>query len=496
MKKEKQFSDLFYNAVTYVGVMVSVVVAALEVFLFAVDFLDKGKNLYLGLITYMILPGVLIFGLFLIPVGVLWKKSRIARGLPVIELKRFRIDLSLPHHRNAILVFIIGTSLLILMSVVGAYKAFHYTESVQFCGILCHEVMHPEYTAYLKSPHGRVKCVECHIGAGADWYVHSKLSGARQVVKILAHTFARPIVTPVKDLRPAEETCKQCHSPGKYFSAIDFRRSYFLTEAGNKRWNMRMLLNIGGGDRQSYGVHSHMNLDQEIYYAADDDKRQKISWIRSVDKRGHEMVFNSPDSKYKEKMPAAAKIRKMDCIDCHNRPTHQFFAPYRLINEGMQYGKIDPNLPEIKEKCMEALSKKYATKKGGAKIIHAGLIQFYRRRHPEIFSAKPIQLERSIRYLLEAYSQNIFPDMKVRWDTSPDNIGHLINPGCYRCHDGEHKAQDGKVITRNCTACHLIVEQGPAGAEEKNLDGLEFRHPPGGEEWKEMNCFDCHTGGA
>ena len=94
MKKEKQFSDLFYNAVTYVGVMVSVVVAALEVFLFAVDFLDKGKNLYLGLITYMILPGVLIFGLFLIPVGVLWKKSRIARGLPVIELKRFRIDLS------------------------------------------------------------------------------------------------------------------------------------------------------------------------------------------------------------------------------------------------------------------------------------------------------------------------------------------------------------------------------------------------------------------
>src|SRR3989338_999863 len=321
-KIQKKFSHLFYNVVTYAGVMLSVMVAAVEAFLFALDFFSKGKNLYLGLITYLILPGFLIFGLILIPLGVLWKKSRIDRGLPVIELKRFRVDLSLPHHRNALLVFIVGTSLLILMSVIGAYKAFHYTESVQFCGVLCHQVMHPEYTTYLNSPHGRVKCVECHIGAGADWYVRSKASGARQVIKTLAHTFAKPIATPVSNLRPAEETCEQCHFPGKYFSTMDFKRSYFLTEGENRRWNIRMLLNVGGGDGQSYGVHAHMNLDQDIYYLAEDVKRQKISWVKSVDKEGHETIFTSPGSKYEGTNPPADLIRKMDCIDCHNRPTH------------------------------------------------------------------------------------------------------------------------------------------------------------------------------
>src|SRR3989338_8384235 len=159
-KIQKKFSHLFYNVVTYAGVMLSVMVAAVEAFLFALDFFSKGRNLYLGLITYLILPGFLILGLILIPAGVLWKQSRIRRGLPTFELRRFRVDLSLSHHRNALLVFIIGTALLMLMSLVGAYKAFHYTESVQFCGVVCHQVMNPERTAYLKSPHRKIKCVE------------------------------------------------------------------------------------------------------------------------------------------------------------------------------------------------------------------------------------------------------------------------------------------------------------------------------------------------
>ena len=493
----KKFSSLFYNVVTYIGVMISITVASLEVFLFAIDFFDKGRNLYLGLITYLILPGVLIFGLLLIPVGVLWKKSRIDRGLPVIELRRFRIDLSLPHHRNAILVFIIGTSLLILMSIIGAYKAFHYTESVQFCGVLCHEVMHPEYTAYLKSPHGRVKCVDCHIGAGADWYVHSKLSGARQVVKILSHTFAKPIATPVHDLRPAEETCKQCHWPGKFFGTMDFNRTYYPAAGeGAAPWRIRMLLNIGGGENQAYGVHAHMNMDHDIYYAAEDDRRQKITWIKSVDKEGKEIVFVSPKSRWEDTLPPSEKIRKMDCIDCHNRPTHQYAAPYRLINEAMQFGHIDPTIPKIKEKATEALSKEYKTGQEAVNFIEKNMREYYKTKQADYYASHPERIEHAIQTVTGLFSKNIFPEMKTRWDTHPDNIGHLITPGCYRCHDGEHRSSAGRVISRDCKSCHLIVEQGPAGSIEKNIEGLEFRHPPGGEEWKEMNCTDCHTGGA
>lgn len=503
MKTGRKFSYLFYNAVTYAGVMISIMVAVIETFLFTLDFFDKGRNLYLGLITYLILPAFLILGLLLIPLGVFWKQSRIKRGLPSFELRRFRIDLSLSHHRNALLVFIVGTSLLILMSLVGSYKAFHYTESVKFCGVLCHQVMTPEFTAYSHSPHARVKCVECHIGEGADWYVRSKMSGARQVVKTLTNTYARPIATPVHNLRPAEETCKQCHSPGKFFGTVDFKRSYFLTEGdlpagtqGNPRWQIRMLMNVGGGDHQTYGVHAHMNLDNDIYYVADDEKREKISWVKSVDKNGHEQIFTSPGSKYAANAPPPVAIRKMDCIDCHNRPTHIFQPPYRLVNQAMQYGNIDPDIPKIKEKAVAALSKQYKSGPQALEEIRNDLSGFYKTRQADYYASNQAKVEGAIKTIQKLFSENIFPEMKARWDIHPDNIGHLITPGCFRCHDGEHRSAQGQVITRNCKACHLIVEQGPAGQVEKNIDGLDFVHPAGGDEWKEMNCADCHTGGA
>ena len=104
------------------------------------------------------------------------------------------------------------------MAFVG-YNAFLFTESVTFCGRICHTVMEPEYTAYLNSPHARVRCVDCHVGAGAEWYVKSKLSGVHQVYAVTFHTYETPIPTPVKNLRPARETCEECHWPQKFFGA-------------------------------------------------------------------------------------------------------------------------------------------------------------------------------------------------------------------------------------------------------------------------------------
>ena len=83
-----------------------------------------------------------------------------------------------------------------LISAVGSYQAYEFTDSVQFCGQLCHTVMHPEFTAYQASPHARVACVDCHVGSGAGWYVKSKLSGARQVYYTALGTYPRPIPTP------------------------------------------------------------------------------------------------------------------------------------------------------------------------------------------------------------------------------------------------------------------------------------------------------------
>lgn len=494
MDKERTFGNLFYNVITYSGVLLSLVVLVAELFLFAADFASGGSHMYLQLVTYLILPGFLFIGLLLIPIGYFWKKRRIRRGAPTFELRNLRIDLALRHHRNALLVFIIGTSLLVLMSLVGSYQAFHYTESVSFCGTLCHEVMKPEYTAYTNSPHGRVKCVECHIGAGAGWYVKSKASGLRQVYRTLLNSFHRPIATPIHNLRPAEETCKQCHWPGKFFGAVDFQRTYFLQGDESKQWNLRLLLNVGGGGEQSYGIHAHMNLASEISYVADDERRQKISWVRAVDKNGRETIYYNEESKYKDEIPPAEAVRTMDCVDCHNRPSHQFRPPFRLMNTALSRKEIDSQLPEIKRRGVEALAKGYATSKEAEEGISKSLHDFYEKQGPDFMKVNSGSVDRAVKVITGLYQTNMFPEMKARWDAFPDHIGHMYSPGCFRCHDGEHKSKEGKAITHDCKSCHLIVAQGEPGEEEKSLDGLKFKHPDGSTDWKTTPCTDCHTG--
>lgn len=46
--------------------------------------------------------------------------------------------------------------------------------------------------------------------------------------------------------------------------------------------------------------------------------------------------------------------------------------------------------------------------------------------------------------------------MKVGWGTYPNNIGHLTSPGCFRCHDDNHKAPSGKTIAQDCESCHKM----------------------------------------
>ncbi|MBI4353506.1 MAG: NapC/NirT family cytochrome c [Candidatus Omnitrophica bacterium] len=498
MEKKRRFSPYFYNAITYTGVWLAVFFCVTEIFLFAVDFFAHGKNLYLGLFTYIALPPFLVLGLLLIPLGALRKRYLVRKGRVPLEPQPLRIDPSIPAHRNAIFVFIIGSSILALMTFVGAYKGFHYTESVEFCGVLCHKVMQAEYTAYRSSPHARVKCVECHIGSGADWYVRSKLSGTRQIFKAITNSYERPIPTPVKHLRPAPETCEQCHWPDKFYGTFDFKRRYYLTSGEDSPWHIRMLLNVGGGEKdQNYGVHAHMNVGHDVYYAAEDERRQEISWVKSVDKSGRETVFTAPKSKYRDTPPPAERVRKMDCIDCHNRPSHRFLPPYRLVNEAMRRGDVDPRIPQIKEEAVKVLSAEYKTRKEAFRAIRKSLYGYYRTNHPDFYRSGRPALKEAAAALLRLYKANMFPEAEARWDRFPDNIGHLTSPGCFRCHDGEHRSADGKVITRDCGACHTIVEQGPVGAVEKNIEGLPFRHPVDVDDaWKETHCTDCHTGGA
>ena len=121
---------------------------------------------------------------------------------------------------------------------------------------------------------------------------------------------------------------------------------------------------------------------------------------------------------------------------------------------------------------MEAMSKKYDTDEAAAASIESSLREYYKKEYADYYAANTDKVESAIQNVKTLFGKNIFPFMKVRWDTHPDNIGHLAAPGCFRCHDNMHASADGRAITKDCKSCHTIVEQGAPGALERSIDGL------------------------
>lgn len=483
--------------------LLGVILAASSFFaaacLIAIDYFRGFKNPYMGILTYLVAPAFLVAGLLLISAGALWERRRRRRMQPG-EIPRYpRLDLNVPRQRNTFVAISVATFLFLILTALGSYRTYQFTESVTFCGTTCHTIMRPEYTAYQGSPHARVACVECHIGSGADWFVKSKLSGAYQVYATIAGTYPRPIATPIKNLRPARETCEQCHWPRKFYGAAERVLRHYLPDERNTPWTIRMLLPIGGGDADlgpAGGIHWHMNIGHRIEYVATDSQRQVIPWVRVTDERGGVTVYQAAGSSLTAEQIAAAPPRTMDCLDCHNRPTHIFNAPLAAVNFAMGTGRIDAGIPWIKQQAVRALAAPYPDTDDALRAIPAALAAFYRSAYPALVQTDSAQLRRVIAEVQALYTHNFFPGMKVDWRAYPDNVGHLNFPGCFRCHDGSHTSADGRSITHDCKACHTIIAQGTGDTlPTVTAAGLDFRHPVDiGGVWRAMMCSDCHHG--
>jgi len=487
------------NWVTFAGMTLAVASFFAAAFLIAMDLFRGLHNPYVGILTYIVAPGFLLLGLLVFVAGLLWERRRARKQRRAGVAPSPRLDFNLPHQRHVLLLVVLVATVLLLMTAVGSYHTYEFTESVMFCGLTCHSVMQPEYTAYQESPHARVACVKCHIGPGATWFVKSKLSGAYQVYATLADVYPRPIPSPIKDLRPAQQTCDQCHWPRKFYSAVERVRHHYLPDEKNSPWTIRMLVKIGGGD-PSFGpvggIHWHMNIDNRLEYIARDPQRQDIPWVRVTDRQGHETVYQSSDSPLSPVRIAASKPRVMDCIDCHNRPTHVFHTPVDAVNLAMSTGRIDPAIPDIKRQAVAALTAGYASEPDARRKIAATLQSFYRDRYGDYASRNGDRLAAGIGEVQQIYSHNFFPDMKVSWQTYPDNIGHKDDPGCFRCHDGQHVSADGRTVPHACDTCHTIIAQG-RGEQATTIagEGLAFEHPVDtGGAWRESPCTDCHDG--
>ncbi len=497
-QQTKKQRSVFQNKVSGVGAGIAIIALFLTIFFLALDLLSGGTSLYTGIVTFLILPIILIIALLVIGVGALFERRRRHLKHPEFVPRFPTIDLNAPRERRTILWVITLFIGFLLLSTVAGYRAYHFSDSVGFCGKTCHKVMEPEFTAYSNSPHARVDCVYCHIGPGAGWFVRSKLSGMYQIYATTFNKYPRPIPVPIKNLRPAQETCEQCHWPKQFYGAVQKENHHFLPDEANTPWTVKMLIKVGGGDptfAQVGGIHWHMSIENKIEYIATDKQRQKIAWVRKTDENGTVTVYESEEEPL-QKSPESYEIRRMDCIDCHDRPTHIYRSPSTAINLALQTNRIDRSLPYIKAKSVEILSRNYDSEAAALQTIADEIKAYYKADYPALYEEKKTLIEAAIDELANIYRNNYFPHMKVRWDVYPDNVGHLIWKGCFRCHDEKHKTKAGQMINKDCNACHIIISQGTAEETAVDLNGLEFKHPTEdvGDAWKEMNCNECHTG--
>lgn len=480
---------LWRNIISEIGLIIAVIALTNTAFLIYVNLTRGNQNPYLGILAWIVAPAILSFGLLVFFLGMLIERRRRRTRAPEDIPEYPLIDLNVSRTRTIAAVTTIGIIVFVTVSVIGSYQAYHYTDSDAFCGTLCHQVMNPEYTAYKLSPHARVGCVGCHVGEGATWYVRSKLSGAYQVYAALANKYPRPIPSPVENLRPAQETCEQCHWPEKFWGAQMKVFDHFQYDETNTLKEVRMLIKTGGGSPGGLtsGIHWHMNIANKVTYIAADKQHQKIPWVRMEDRDGHVTEYVAQDAKMTAEQIAAATKRRMDCIDCHNRPTHIYQSPDRAVDTAFVAGKLDRTLPYMKQQAVTVLAKDYKDTPSALKTIAQELPAYYQSKYPDVYKTKKPAIDNAVVTVQQIFSSTRFPEMNVDWRTHLNNVGHMQTLGCFRCHDDNHVSADGKKISKDCNICHSVVSETKTAAD--------FQHPVDIGDLRGVTCSECHTGG-
>ena len=408
-----------------------------------------------------------------------------------------------PKRRRRLWLWVMGVLAILVVAFiffVGSVELLHYTESAAFCSA-CH-VMTPEHTAYMNSPHARVDCGTCHIGPGALAAFQAKLANVRYLWVYPTNSYERPIPSPITSLRPVEVVCEQCHWPEKFYEDRLAVKSEFGMDEENSLTSTALLMKTGGGaETAGLGRGIHWHIANPVYYIATDEKRQDIPWVQA-EYSGTVTEYISTDSTLTATDIANAEKRKMDCIDCHNRASHDFQRPSTALDEALAAGTIPADLPAIKAQGTEVLERTYATEEEAALAI-AGVTDFYKNTYPDVYNSRQADVEKAVAGLQAIFDQSAFPFMNVDWQSHTNNIGHKDFPGCFRCHDGKHLSADNEAIRLECNICHAIPEVALPGQPMPVINAV----PPGNEPethhsttWLaehryqfNQTCAECHT---
>ncbi|MEW6289850.1 MAG: NapC/NirT family cytochrome c [Thermodesulfobacteriota bacterium] len=444
------------------GILILVLTPGLVVCL-VLDIRGTIDNPYFSFFIYLILGPLFVLGLILLIIGVFRSRGREDIGLFTFEYIQEQLNRPGRYSRirRHMLVSLCFTLTTLFLVALVSYTGFHYTESTAFCSQSCHQVMEPAYATYQHSPHSQITCVVCHIGKQSKWLTRAKFSGTKQLFAVLFDTYPRPIKQPVTSLRPLAGTCEQCHRPELFHEDKLSIKDHFLPDERNTHLQTALLMKIGSGgylDRKPYGIHWHVAEANPVFYKHTDRSRENVVqvWQQNGDQ---ELLFYKAPGNGEQDASQQGIVRTMDCMDCHNRPTHVFLSADEALDEKLVTGIIPREIPFIKRQALEAITAKYDSTEAAMLGITRKLKKWYQANYPDFEEQNKPLLDKAIAGAQQAYSENVFPGMKIGWDTYKDFIGHKNGTGCFRCHGGKHAGKNGQTISNDCDSCHIILAE-------------------------------------
>jgi len=430
------------------------------------------NSAYIGLVLYLLLPTLFLIGIVLIPIAwIIFKKKR---GKTTEELlsERFGEEYSQKsvYGSKIFITSMVFTLIAIIFISIAGYRTLSFMEQPRFCGTACHSVMGPEWATYQKSPHSKVKCVQCHVGEGVEALIESKMSGLRQMILASVNAYSKPVPTPVHQLRPSRETCEKCHWPEKFYgNRLKIIKRYGYDKSSTPTYNTLSLKIDTGNKTGKSGIHWHIGTNSEVRYTSVGDLRREMIRIDVKQSNGSYKHFYNKRLTDKSSLVKKEDMRVMDCVDCHNRATHIYEEPTFAVDDRMSRGLVDTSLPFIKREMVAAITKNYNNRAAGFKGIETHLKNFYSINFSKETLGKQKSIDEAISVAKEIYGRNIHPYMKVDWGTYPNHLGHRQGEGCFRCHNENMVDDTGKHIPYDCTMCHSILSNG----EKKAFKYLE-----------------------
>jgi hypothetical protein len=465
---------LWANWITLLGTVVTTL-SGLALLVFALlEIFSSHSNPYSGIFA-VIIPMLFVVGLLIIPFGFfverVQRKRDAARGIavePDAITRAFQLAVNDQRARRMIL-FVGGLTVVnVILLAAGGIRAANYMDTPQFCGTSCHTPMEPEWTAYRRSPHQKVACVECHIGPGAGALVKAKLNGLHQLAGVITGRHSRPVPPPAH-MRSTDVTCEGCHARTAFIGDRPRVVPHYKPDKANTAAFNAVMDHVGGLATRTgkfEGIHSHLDPDKTIRFEYLDERRTRVGKISVVEDGKLKAEYVLPGDEGKQ---AALGVRAMECTDCHNRATHRFDGTARqAVDRALWNGELDAKQPYLAKVAVEVLEKADFPREEAELRFKLAVETAY-----AALDAKPAPAEmtKAVQGIAQVYERNVFPKMKVTWNTYPDLVGHYTESdtdqvGCFRCHDGKHQATlaGGRVkkMDQSCDLCHAALATGVA----------------------------------